>query len=267
MENENYLPWKVDYDDIKSYAKNHLKVDKLIQESFHYITNTMKPSKKMKLSEVKFIEGKSYDWCYILVDGIKFLVRQYGTSFTIYYKKERTTISDEISGAKCFGVFIVSTDSDKLSGNESDARCDNPFMDIDELFKPIVALIAKGDNFLLWNSVALPRPDHVKIEVAITSREIDDVKLAMFALEEISLVHRNYFAVNEMLNKIKEFKIGDRLSAYEITGIQTDDKGADNHYSGLELQNTNFPESEPEFQDVISLTEWYYDYVFNPETV
>jgi len=171
-----------------------------------------------------------------------------------------------------YGAFTFHTDFDKF-GDEADnmryEHYEKPFIDLNVIAKDLfeMMLTRDGDVWMVWNSVSLPRPDHVKIKLSFSGEQINSLDEFVFCMEELSNVHQELFAENDMLEKLKELKEGDMLNTrYKIGNVITtawNDGYNDNYYhgAGIELIDT-MNKNESRFTDVYSLTRWYLTDIF-----
>lgn len=258
--------FKFDKKDIERYFIRDLNIMTRIQKSFKYLANKLGIQKVSSLENAKWYEGKSYNWCVITKGNVTLLIRKYGCHFTIYTELKIVEKFKTISYKEYkYGIFTYSTNRDMLSDKNSDARIDNPFMDIDESLNQLFEIIEKQKLFIIWNNHSFTRPKHIEVEIVMNDRDINSYDLLIYACEEISLLERNFFAENEMLEKIKTFEIGKVLpNGYIILDIITDLNNDYYHNVGLKIKNTF---AEEKFLDVYSLTEWYYNDIFSDEEV
>lgn len=252
--------------DIVFHLMYEKKMNSKFVQAFNYVIEKIKPQDfTNNLSSLKWDKGKNYHWASIKKDNIIFLIRHYRTHFTIYFKIEDYGLFHEINfDISSYGCFTFYTNTELLSDDESDERVDNNFLDLNNLIENIFNHINKNWLHLLSNSASLPRPKHVEIKNVWDGGKdfITSIDEFIFCCEELFGKYQEYFAINEVLEKIKTFKVGDMLGVYKITKIKTTVKDDYYHNVGIEIQNTNFPNSKPEFKDVYSLAHWHYNLIF-----
>jgi hypothetical protein len=254
--------FKFGEDDFKNHIVYENKLLKKLRFSFDYLLkylpiNTV--DDKFIFSEVKFREGKNYDWFFLVKGNVYLLVRQYGSHFTfISLNKDK-----EISYRDRLAVFTISNDREKMDDETSDELCDNKFLTIEKILPSLIEMIEKDDVHSIWNSLSLVRPDYTDVKIAQVGDSTHSLDLLLFACDEVFGMHLVEFAENEMAVKIAEFKVGDMLGdAYQITDVN-DKINKEYYYStGLSFVNTNFPESKPQWADIYSLTRYYLEYIF-----
>lgn len=204
---------------------------------------------------------------------MEFLIRKYRNHLTIY-TKQKTEYDTVYSGFQLFTDTSVEYELHKAGKSEVYAEhyeeygddffyC-RPFYDFNLLINKIVEMMRDDNFWLLWNDSALPRPKRVELKGYFNgSRSIDSIDSTIFAAEELSCLHGELFAENEMLEKIKTLKVGQMLSAYKITEIKTEVKNDYYHAVGLSWVNTNFEDSKEKWQDVYTLSRYYFEYIFS----
>ena len=251
--------FKFEKRDITSHMMYEMKLTYKFKDSFNYLTKKLKVQKLKPLNKIKWDEGKNYDWAIVKEGLITFIIRTYRNHFTIFFKNE----NKENDYRTRYGCFMFNTDTTKLSNDDSDARCDNCFVDLDEYIKPIHKLISDGHVHLLWNNAALPRPDYIEIKPIWNGSE-DDINYVddfIFCCEELFGKHLELFAQTDMLDKLKTIKVGDMLNRYEVLEVRTEVEDDYYHDAGLKLKGTNGVDSES-WNDVYSLTRYYLNDIF-----
>lgn len=247
------------------------KMDSKFKQAFRYLLDRIKPQKfEGDLGELEWEEGKSYNWIAIEDGNVTLMLRKYHSHFTVYF---RIMDSQEFNGTTFdesnYGCFIFHSDREKMTGEESDQRVDDNYLDLNTCFAELIKHLREKGSHMLWNPYSLVRPKFVDVKnIWDGGREhITSIDLFIYCCEELFEKYLEHYAMNETLEKIKTFKVGDMLDAYKITSMITDVKDGYYHGVGLELQNTNFPDSKPSWADVYSLTRYYYEYVFGKEEI
>jgi len=256
--------------EIFTFNDDHFKRDivyknKLMQKlrfSFDYLLkylpiNTV--DDKFSFDKLKFHEGKNYDWFLLVKDNVYLLVRQYGSHFTfITVNKDK-----EISYRDRMSVFTINDDREKMDDETSDAHVDDHFLTMKQILPSLIEMIEKDDVHSIWNSLSLVRPEFTEVKIGQVGDSTHSLDLLTFACDEVFNLHSQYFAENEMANKIADFKVDDMLgNVYKITEVK---KEIDKEYyynTGLSFINTNFPNEKSKWSDVYSLTRYYLEYIF-----
>ena len=252
--------FKFEKRDITSHLLYDMKLGEKMKDSFEYLTTKL-PIQKLKpdLLKLKWSEGKNYDWCVIKENNVTLIIRTYQSHFTIFFHND----NKEKSYENKYGCFSFNTDKDKLEDKDLDMYYDNPFTDLNHYIKPIISLIEKGRHHFLWNSYSLKknneeqRPEHIQVKT-IWNGDVTNVNDFIFCCEELFGKYLELFAENDMLEKIKTFKVGELLNnKYKIKSISTKVKDGYYHDAGMSLEN-----STSEWNDVYSLTRWYLNDIF-----
>lgn len=292
QEAKNELVFNFQDDDVKRLIRNDVQLQRRMRQSFDFIYDKLKglnhhmvATKKLVIPDNDqyresglFMEGKSYHWTSIDCGDVKFLIRKYSEHLTIFVRFEEThKHKSDTWTENRYSAFELYTDTDieyeKNENGKSDIKdyhedffwC-NPFYDFNLLINPIIKMIRKNHLHAIWNSVSIPRPDRVKLELYFDGEEsISSIDKMIYGAEELSRTHLELFAESEMLEKLKTLKVGDMLSAYKITGIKTEVKNDYYHGVGLNMVNTNFDDSDEKWSDVYTLSRYYFEYLFPVE--
>lgn len=89
-------------------------------------------------------------------------------------------------------------------------------------------------------------PEYIEVKLAYIDDSIYSFDLLIFACEELFRLYVDFFAQNEMIERIKELKVGDLLDeVLEITMINAELDVDNYHNVGISLLNRNFPDSKP----------------------
>lgn len=247
-----------------------------VQMIFHYELNIPAKFKKSfnflfdlfekrdidgNVSQLKWYEGKNYNWAAGQKDGVDFLFRKYGEHFMIYFhntnKKHKYDIFD-----RNYGVIFFDTDSDKLdTPQDCDAYSDNNYLDIDKYINQLVQFILDGRVWALWNNISFPREKHIDVSCVWEYGEqgIYNFDNFIIALEELFDKHEQKFAETQMVAKIKELKVGDVLKNGKVVK-SINAEPSKNYYHSVGI---TFEGDKEKFQDVYGLTRWHYDLFFD----
>jgi hypothetical protein len=239
--------------------------DKLVKKNaFLDVTNL----DEIDLETISWDEGKNYNWCTIKDDKLDFIIRKYGNHHTIYTRltKIEKFNTQEYKEFEYSGLTFH-TNTENLSDELSDFYCDQNSHDLNIHFKELCKFI-KGDKFeSLWNDYSFKRPKHVEIEQIFNGRErIYSVDKLMFCAEELSSSHEFFFAENEMVDKLKTLKVGDKFGNNSI--IKEINlkylKDEEIYYNGVGLTSVynDDVDSKGDWHDVYSLTHYYFEEVF-----
>jgi hypothetical protein len=218
--------------------------------------NKLKKDNSFDFSELKFSEGKNYDWFFLVNDNVTLLVRQYRTHFTMFSK---TKIEGQDSYFQKVKVFTMLFDTDKMDDDLSDSYCDNKFIGLSELLPSLIELIKEDNVHSLWNDYSFKREKYVKVEnVYNGGDDVSNLELLLFACDELFQKYLVSYAENEMLDKIKTLKVGDKFGRnYVIKNIKTEVKDDYYHAVGMSFFDDD-DKKEDKWADVYSLTRWYY---------
>jgi len=263
---KNEIIFDFDGRDIQSYFKCELKINKRLNNSFDYITKKLGVQKfKSSLEDLKWHETKNYNWCAVKNknNNVIFLIRKYGNHFTIY-SKFRNKDDEYDFFHNNFTIFTYESDSELLNDDENDQRVDNPYFDIDLSLNQLFEIANKKELHTIWNDLCFTRAKHIKVKLGINNENIDSYDLLIFACEELSNFGQQLFAENDILEKIKTLKIGNKFNSrfgeYTIVNIDTE---FSKHYSdpyyhsvGLTLKDKDGKEK---FEDVYSLCHWHIE--------
>ena len=262
MKNETSSTFSFSKSKIETYINYDLNLHQKFKESFKYLCSKMPVQTLVEnLSTLDWYEGKNYNWAIISDESVTLIIRKYGKHFTIFTRSRIKFVDDDddlYSYHVKYACFTFFSDLEKVE-NVSDYD-DNDFKDLDELIKPLISFIKENKVYWLSNEYSFPREKHIEIKnVWDGGDSITSIDKFIFCCEELFQRHLELFAETDMLEKIKNFNIGDKVGVYEVTSIAT--KVKDNYYHavGLHLKRGN----EETFHDVYSLSTFYYDDIFN----
>lgn len=267
--------------EIFEFSENNVKrgvlqkneLPKKIKKCFnHFFENKRIPINELEndnsfdFSKLKFREGKNYDWFFLTNDKVTILVRQYGTHFTFFTNLKKEAAERYFSKVN---VFIIHVDQDKINDDTlSDSLCDDNFLILSELLPSLVKILLEDDVHSLWNNLSFKRPDYVEVKNVYNGGEdVNNLDMFLFACDEIFQTFLECYAENEMLEKIKTFKVGDTFGEdYTILEVRTEVKNDYYHSVGLKYSRVNFTgKVEEKWDDVYALTRWHYkDFEYNP---
>jgi hypothetical protein len=257
--------FKFEKSDIVMHITYELRLCEKFETAFDYLLTKL-PIQKLKkdLGKMKWTEGKNYDWAIIQKNNVIFIIRKYGSHFTIFVK----SITEKRGYDRTkYGCFMFSTDTKKMSDEESDMRIHDNFCDLNKYISNLFDFIGEDKIHALWNSSSFERDEYIKIKNVWngSQEDISSIDDFIFCLEELFGKYCELFAETNMFEKIKTIKIGEKLGSYEVLSIKTELKDGYYHGVGLTLKGTNGADSK-RFYDVYSLTQYYYDSIF-PEEV
>jgi hypothetical protein len=221
-----------------------------MKDAFDFIVKKLKVQTKTKLSEMKWKEGKNYDYAVLQDENVTLLIRNYGVHFTFwgFFKAKE----DDHRGSEFF-MFTYHTDKDKLkTDDEKDARVDDNFIDIDLSIQSFIKVIKEGNAHMVWNSVACVIPKHCEVKIGFTGSSIHSFDLLIFGCEELSTLQMQLFAENEMWTLLKKVKVGDKIGRETVEYVNTvlPKQYSDPYYHGLGIKFVKGSHME----DVYSLT-------------
>lgn len=248
--------FKFDNHELNSFINFKLCVPKKMKKAFHYINEKIGIQTKNRLSKLTWFETKNYNWAAFKRENFTFLVRQYGCHFTFYgYIEYENDYLNEMFG------FTFYSETNKLSGAESDKRVDDSFFDIDNVFDSMFKDMREGHVYSLSFNAKVRELEHVEIKRIFKNKEIYSYDLLVFASEEISNLERDLFAENEMFEKIKTMNVGDKVGKYEVLQVFSELKNEYYHGVGLKLNDKSY------IKDVYDLTQWYFEDIFPKENL
>lgn len=228
----------------------------------------------ISISNINEKEGKNYNWSVVEYENVKMLIRrrQSNNHFTVFvnqYREEKRAEKNLISAFTFFtnlGNMDLGSEDEYAIDGIRDEYYENPFMDFNKYLKPMIEVIKERSVYWLYNSACLPREKHIDIKVAFEGREhILSYDETFCCYEEIDSFHTCLYAENDMLQKLEEVKerIGEQFDhQYKIHNVRTTLKDEYYHGVGIDLIDKD---GKTSFQDVYSLTMFYYDKVFIPE--
>lgn len=255
--------------EITDYIRHELETLEKFKDPLNFVIKLLIKSKNVlkiasldniNLNKVKEKEGKDYYWSVFIYENITLLVRRYNTHLTIFTKVKRDLKSE-------YGAFTFNVDFDKFGEDRdeiSEKYYDKPFIGLNEIIVGLLNLLNERSVHWVWNSASLQRPKYVEIKLIFSDNEISSIDNFAFCMEELSNIYLSLFAETTMLEKIKEYegKIGENLSKrYKIGKVIT--KVKDNYYHGVGITLIDtMGKNKESFQDVYSLTSWYFDDIF-----
>lgn len=267
--------FKFEKDTVTNYLIREVKLLSKIKKAFNYVANKLpNQAPTTDLETLNWLKGKSYNWCVIKKGDVTLIIRQYGTHFTIFTKLAKKDKhfdgEDELDYFEInkYGCFIFHSDSTLLSDKESDALCDDRFLDLNKSISQIIELVSK-DKTQFWNPYTLERPKHVIVESVYNSENISSVDKIIFASEELFQLNLVLFSEIDVIDKIKEFKVGDNFGKdfhgdVTINKIKTEVVDDYYHAVGIETIDSN---GKKDFKDVYCLTRYYYENLFPKENL
>lgn len=260
--------------DIKRDVLYHHKIREQIEFTFKYLfdnkrlpINKLKKDNTFNFSKLKFDEGKNYDWFFLVNDNSKILIRQYQSHFTFYTKSKIRQDQDEYFQKVC--IFTIHFNRDKINDDDlSDSFCEDNFLGMNAILPNLIELLEKGHVHSLWNNLSFKREKYVDVEIAYTGGDdVSKLDVLLFACDELFSIYAEAFSKNEILDKLKTLKVGDKFGENSIIlDVKTEVKDDYYHAVGLSYNETNFKgETEKKWADVYALSRWHYDELFYDE--
>lgn len=267
--------FEFDSDQVKNYLQYDLELFSKAKKSLDYVFEkfdslghslALESLENIDFNKITPYETKNYKWFTVSYKDFHFFFRQFGSHFTVYCRIGKG--KDPYWGVgKQYGCFMVESDFDKIPDEKADYYYDDRFLDLKKSFRNLVEVIEKRGLGWFWNSVVIKFEDHVNVLDVYENTRIFSYDRFFFAMEELSRIQRDLFAENEMLEKLKT--MGDRIGTEFdnnniISKIKTKVANGYYHSVGIELKDKNTKELK--FQDVYSLTTFYFEKIFNNET-
>jgi hypothetical protein len=192
------------------------------------------------------------------------VLRQYQRHITVFTKAVTTIDDFDNYKDKTYGMFSFNTDRDRMTYAQKEEydHIENPFHDFEHAFPDILRLVNENKLQSLWNTRDLPRPDYVDVQTGFYGEEIRSLDLFIFGSEELSTMHVELFAENQMFDTLKELKaidvIGENFGTGIISAINTEfpKQYSEPYYHAIGIQIVE-PDDRKSFQDVYSLTRYY----------
>lgn len=274
--------FRFDKDIITRHIEYELKTVDKFKEPLNYIIKNLvrlghsltidSLDKKINLNKIKENEGKNYHWSVFNYKNVTLVVRRYGQHLTIFTKVIKEKVDYEKRPKVDYGAFTFNVDFEKFGKKHDemmDKYYDKPFTEFSDIFKGLMRILIEKDAGVhwVWNSVSLPRPEQVKIELAFDNNSISSIDNFAFCMEEIDSVFLSLFAENTMLQRIKEIKSGKKLGdRYKAGEIRTEVKDDYYHAVGISLIDT-MNKDKSEWADVYSLSRYYFKDIFKDKKI
>lgn len=275
--------FKFEKDSIESHIRYELKLFSKIKEPLNYIFKTLentghsitlKSLDKINLKKVKEREGKNYNWSVINYKNVQLLIRTYKQHLTIFTKVTKPCEYKKGKMVAEFGAFTFHTDMEFFKGTdkEHDRKLDefyeNPLVDLNKCAKQLFEVLIERGVSWVWNSACWKTPEYVKIKLAFEKESIHSIDNLVFCFEEINYLYCELFAENTMFKTLPklEKRIGEEFDyQYNIKEVHTTLKNGYYHDVGVLLQDKK-DKKKTSFQDVYSLTRYYFEKVFKEKT-
>lgn len=267
--------FKFEKNDITRHIEYELRTLDKFKEPLNYVIRnlerlghsmTIKSFDKKVNLKVKERKGKNYHWSVFNYKNATLIVRRYQQHLTIFTKVDKGFNKWDEPQSE-YGAFTLHTNLEKFDDDKHDEMLDTyyskPFTDLNVIVKDLFNLLLDKQFgvYWIWNSVSLKRPDHIELKLAFTAKEggINSIDEFVFCMEELQSMYQELFAENTMVQKLKELKTGTKLNdRYKVGKITTTVK--DDYYHGVGIEIIEGKEKK--FQDVYSLTRWYFEDVF-----
>lgn len=192
------------------YSFNYI-YDKLVTTGNHLDVSTVT---EIDLGVIKACEGKNYNWIAVSTTDIKgtieFVIRQYGMHHTVFVK--RTTnqkFRAQTYYEYQYACFTFNTDTSSLDITAHDRLCEHPYIELNKIFPDLIKTVNENNIANLWNNYDFKRPSYCEIKTAFYNNTISSIDLLIFCCEELSCLHIELFAENEMFEMLKTLKAKD----------------------------------------------------------
>ena len=257
-----------DKDVLRHYIEYDLRTTEQAREPMNFIIAQMVKQghsmtlnsldKKIDLNKVKERKGKNYNWSVFVHKNATMLVRRYKQHLTIFTK----VFKDGKYPKTEYGAFTMNTDMDKFGAKHDqmmDKYWDNPFIDLNAIIKNLMEVLMDRGVHWVWNSACLKRPNHVDIKLAYCDNNINSIDDFVYCMEEISSMYQELFAETIVVKRLKELKVGERLTdEYTIGVLNIVSKDGYFHVVGAEFIN----QKKKSWNDVYCLARYYMKDLF-----
>lgn len=270
--------FKFDKEDVTRHIIYELDALNNLREPLDYIISTLESQgkvitinslKKINLNKLKEKDGKNYSWSVINYQNVTLLVRRYRRHLTIFTKVAKRSDIKYKETTYEIGAFTFYSELKHLSDEEHDKMSelfyDKPFYDLNKHITSLLTMLSERSVHWVDNSAAWKIEKHIEVKKAFCGENISSIDWTIFCLEEIASIHNSLFSETTMLNKLEEVKsrIGEDFdSQYKIKEVKTKVENEYYHDAGILLEDED---GKTRFQDVYSLTCYYYDKVFKEE--
>lgn len=270
--------FKFEKECITDYIRYDLNLFNNIKEPINYIFKilenkgnslTLKSLDKINLNKIKELKGKNYNWSVINYKNVKLLIRSYGKHLTIYTKITKNKNNKNILE---YGAFTFYTNLDNFKGTDIehdillDEFYDNHFYDLNKCIKELFNVLIERGVYWVNNSVCFKVPEYVEIKLAYCDNIVSSYDNFIYCIEEIDFIYYQLFAETSTFKMLEIFKnkIDEQFNCnYKIKEVKNDLK--DNYYHNVGILLVN-DKNETKFEDVYSLTRWYFENIFNYKT-
>lgn len=241
-----------------------------LKYSFKYIKDKIPTNSITADGEnLKMNEGKNYNWYKFEHKNVTMIVREYGNHKTIYCMVKSK--DDERKSSYFDKLHILIMNDENIPTEMADEVHENYNGSMMLLLKPMMDLLSENKTSVFEHRLKDVKPSYTKIEMVYSSEEtVYSLDMLMFACDEIFHIHMCLFSENDVLEKLKTLKVGDKFGGYrEIVSIKTDIKDEYYHAVGLTTKRTDefgmLHEKKDEWMDVYSITRWRLECMFPPE--
>ena len=232
-------------------------MERKLKHCFDYLLNTLPTNELAKdntfdFDKIIFDEGKNYDWFILKNEKTSIILRQYNNHFTCYSYTTAREYQNKLA------VFSIHDDRDKMSDDESDSFCDDPYQSLTVMLPKLIEMIEGDKVHSIWNEYSLKRPKYTEVKIAMNGRDsVSNLDLLIFACDELYSTYVCAVAETDVLEQLKGYKVGDAFGKYTIQEIRTEHK-EDDDYHGCGLVISDTPKGKGKWQDVYSLVAFYY---------
>jgi hypothetical protein len=253
--------FKFEKRDVTNYMLYKLHLGSKIKDCFNYLGSKLGVQELPEsLSDLKWSEGKNYDWAFFKKDNVTFGLRQYHEHFTIFTKREK---AEDDWNAR-YSIFTFHANTEKMNEFER-AKHEREYdehhtIELQKYIGELIEMAKKNELHALWNDYSFKRSKYIDVKCYWSGgdSDIEDIDGFNYACEEIFNKSLEVFAENDMHEAVKKVKIGDKLGEYTVTGVNKALKDGYYHNVGIKWKS----DKKEEFNDVYRLTRWHFALLF-----
>jgi hypothetical protein len=263
-------------EDISNHIEYELELFDKFKEPLDYIINTLESKKhvlniknldKVDINKIKEYEGKNYNWSIVNYKNATLVIRRYQNHLTIFTKVVKEVeqllpnMEQKLKKTVERGSFTMHTRL--ISDDMCDAYYNNPFLDLNLIFKDLISLIIDRTYGVswLWNSACIKIPDHIDVKLAFCQKNISSFDTFFYCMEELETFYQQLFSENTTILALDKLKINDDFdNSSTIIDISTNLK--DDYYHAVGIKTKDKKTGKTKFIDVYALTLYYIKYIF-----